>query len=185
MTMSDRIAVMRHGRIEQLGSPEELYERPTTAFVAGFLGVSNLLDGDVVGREGEWVAVRLADGSVLRAPAELTNGARSVRVGVRPEKLRVVPLAAADDGVDRELNSLGGSVLDASYIGVSTQYLIETNDGHRIVVYAQNLETSGASEALADGQEVRVSWKPQHTFVIEASEHAHEAHSQEESDTDE
>jgi spermidine/putrescine transport system ATP-binding protein len=185
MTMSDRIAVMRHGRIEQLGTPEELYERPTTAFVAGFLGVSNLLDGSVVDREGQWAAVRLADGSTVRAPAELVNGAESVRVGVRPEKLRVVPQQAGEAAADGDLNSLGGTVLDASYIGVSTQYLIETGDGHRLVVYAQNLETSGASEALADGQAVRVSWKPQHTFVIEATEHVHEAHSQEESETDE
>jgi spermidine/putrescine transport system ATP-binding protein len=186
MTMSDRIAVMRHGRIEQLGSPEELYEHPTTGFVAGFLGVSNLLDGSVVGRDGKWVSVRLADGSTVRAPAERVNGAQSVRVGVRPEKLRVVPASAGEgSGPNGDLNSLGGTVLDASYIGVSTQYLIETGDGHRLVVYAQNLETSGASEALADGQQVRVSWKPQHTFVIEATEHVHEAHSQEETETDE
>jgi spermidine/putrescine transport system ATP-binding protein len=186
MTMSDRIAVMRHGRIEQLGAPEELYEHPTTAFVAGFLGVSNLLDGSVVGRDGAWLEVRLGDGSTLRAPAERVNGARAVRIGIRPEKLRVVPAEGADGGSAADLNSLGGTVLDASYIGVSTQYLIETADGHRLVVYAQNLETSGASEALADGQRVRVSWKPQHTFVIEASEHVHEAHSQEEeSETDE
>jgi spermidine/putrescine transport system ATP-binding protein len=171
---------MRHGRIEQLGTPEELYERPTTAFVAGFLGVSNLLDGSVVGRDGAWVSVRLADGSTVRAPAEAANGAESVRVGVRPEKLRVTPTESADRTSDAEVNSLGGTILDASYIGVSTQYLIETGDGHRLVVYAQNLETSGASEALADGRQVRVSWKPQHTFVIEASEHVHEAHSQEE-----
>jgi spermidine/putrescine transport system ATP-binding protein len=185
MTMSDRIAVMRHGRIEQLGTPEELYERPTTAFVAGFLGVSNLLDGSVVGRDGAWVSVQLADGSTVRAPAEAANGAEAVRVGVRPEKLRVMPTDGAAGASNGDLNSLGGTVLDASYIGVSTQYLIETADGHRLVVYAQNLETSGASEALADGQQVRVSWKPQHTFVIEASEHVHEAHSQEESETDE
>jgi spermidine/putrescine transport system ATP-binding protein len=191
MTMSDRIAVMRHGRIEQLGTPEELYERPTTAFVAGFLGVSNLLDGSVIGSDDAWISVRLPDGSTLRAPAEGANGAEAVRVGVRPEKLRVVPAEGAEsDGAGAsgaaELNSLGGTVLDASYIGVSTQYLIETVDGHRLVVYAQNLETSGASEALADGQRVRVSWKPQHTFVIEASEHVHEAHSaEEESETDE
>src|SRR5687768_18466387 len=126
MTMSDRIAVMRHGRIEQLGAPEELYERPRTEFVAGFLGVSNLLDGSVVGREGQWAAVRLADGSTVRAPAELVNGADSVRVGVRPEKLRVVPQQAGEAAADGDLNSLGGTVLDASYIGVSTQYLIET-----------------------------------------------------------
>ena len=186
MTMSDRIAVMRHGRIEQLGTPEELYEHPTTAFVAGFLGVSNLLDGSVVGSDGPWVSVRLADGSTLRAPAKGMNGAQAVRVGVRPEKLRVVPAEAGDGAPATDLNSLNGTVLDASYIGVSTQYLVETGDGHRLVVYAQNLETSGASEGLADGQRVRVSWKPQHTFVIEASEHVHEAHSQEEeSDTDE
>ena len=185
MTMSDRIAVMRHGRIEQLGTPEDLYEHPTTAFVAGFLGVSNLLDGSIVSRDGPWVAVRLPDGSTLRAPAERFNGAESVRVGVRPEKLRVVPMQAGESTAEGELNTLGGTVLDASYIGVSTQYLVETGDGHRLVVYAQNLETSGASEALADGQQVRVSWKPQHTFVIEAAEHVHEAHSQEESDTDE
>jgi spermidine/putrescine transport system ATP-binding protein len=184
MTMSDRIAVMRHGKIEQLGSPEELYERPTTAFVAGFLGVSNLLDGDVVGNDGTWIDVRLADGATVRAPAASANGAHAVRVGVRPEKLRVVP-AESEAAGDPARNSLGGTVLDASYIGVSTQYLIETGDGHRLVVYAQNLETSGASEALADGQQVRVSWKPQHTFVIEASEHVHEAHSQEDSETDE
>ena len=70
MTMSDRIAVMRAGRIEQLGTPEELYERPTTAFVAGFLGVSNLLDGEVAGRDGSLVTGALPDGTMLRAPAD-------------------------------------------------------------------------------------------------------------------
>jgi spermidine/putrescine transport system ATP-binding protein len=185
MTMSDRIAVMRAGRIEQLGPPEDLYERPTTAFVAGFLGVSNLLDGDVVGRDGDWAEVRLSDGSVLRAPSDRVNGATAVRVGVRPEKLRVEPLESATPAT-RERNSLAARVLDASYIGVSTQYLVTTADGHRMTVYAQNLETSGAGEALADGQEVRVSWKPQHTFVIEASQHVHgDPHSQEETGTDE
>ncbi len=181
MTMSDRIAVMRHGRIEQLGSPEDLYERPSTAFVAGFLGVSNLLDGHVVGREGEYATVRLSDGSVLRAPSQLVNGALSVRVGVRPEKLRVVPAGRAVSDGDGALNTLAGTVLDASYVGVSTQYLIRTADGHRMTVYAQNLETTGAAEALANGQPVRVSWKPQHTFVIEAAEHVHgDPHTQEE-----
>jgi spermidine/putrescine transport system ATP-binding protein len=190
MTMSDRIAVMRHGRIEQLGAPEELYERPRTPFVAGFLGVSNLLDGDVIGREGAYASVRLGDGTVLRAPAELVNGATSVRVGVRPEKLRLATgelAAGATDGGGADLNRLGGVILDASYIGVSTQYLVETSDGHRLTVYAQNLETSGSAEAVADGQHVRLTWKPQHTFVIEAAEHAHgDPHLQEEEgDTDE
>ena len=165
MTMSDRIAVMRAGHIEQLGPPEELYERPQTAFVAGFLGVSNLLEGDVTGREGEMVVVKLGDGTTLRAPAEGMNGATTVRLGVRPEKLRVIAGGGAAP-VSSDANALEGTVLDASYIGVSTQYLVKTRDGHRMTVYAQNLETSGAGEALAGGQQVRLTWRPQHTFVI-------------------
>ena len=170
MTMSDRIAVMRHGRIEQLGAPEELYERPKTEFVAGFLGVSNLLDAEVAGRNDRFAELRIPDGTVLRAPSAGLNGETKVRLGVRPEKLRVVPLAGEDGARDGDSNAIDGTVLDASYIGVSTQYIVETADGHRLTVYAQNLETSGASEVLADGQRVRLSWKPQHTFVIAAGD---------------
>ncbi len=166
MTMSDRIAVMRHGRIEQLGQPEELYERPATSFVAGFLGVSNLLDGEVVGRSGEFADVRLADGTMVQAPEAATNGDTKVQIGVRPEKLRVTPSRTEAPGDAEDTNALEGTVLDASYIGVSTQYIVKTADGQRLTVYAQNLETSGANEGLADGQAVRLSWKPQHTFVI-------------------
>ena len=174
MTMSNRIAVMRAGRIEQLGPPEELYERPATEFVAGFLGVSNLLDGEVAGRDGEFASIRLHDGAVVRAPAAAVNGAPLVRIGMRPEKLRVVSLAEGDAPAGTDLNSLDGVVLDASYIGVSTQYLVETAEGGRLTVYAQNLETTGAHEALADGQPVRITWKPQHTFVIGRKEESRE-----------
>ena len=170
MTMSDRIAVMRNGRIEQLGQPEELYERPRTQFVAGFLGVSNLLDGEIAGRAGDLAEIRLADGTIVRAPAAAINGASTVRVGIRPEKLRVVPQGAGADLDRGETNALEGRVLDASYIGVSTQYLVETADGHRLTVYAQNLEIGGAGEAIADGETVRLAWKPQHTFVIDRAD---------------
>ena len=167
MTMSDRIAVMHAGRIEQLGAPEELYERPQTAFVAGFLGVSNMLDGIVAGRDGQFVTVQLTDGTPLRAPAAHVNGATEVRIGVRPEKLRVSALADGQDAApDATVNALEGTVLDASYIGVHTQYLIKTRDGTHVTVYAQNLETSGVRGALADGQRVLMTWNPQHTFVI-------------------
>ena len=166
MTMSDRIAVMRNGRIEQLGQPEELYERPTTEFVAGFLGVSNLLDGEVIGRAGELVEIRLTDGTLVRAPEDTVNGASQVQVGIRPEKLRVLP-AGAEVADAADVNALEGIVLDASYIGVSTQYIVKTADGHKVTVYAQNLETSGASEVLSDGQRVTMTWRPQHTFVID------------------
>ena len=170
MTMSDRIAVMRAGRIEQLGRPEELYERPATEFVAGFLGVSNLLDAEVAGQGNQFADLRLTDGTILRAPAAALNGATQVRLGVRPEKLRVLAIGdGADHTADGDSNAIEGTVSDASYVGVSTQYLVETADGHTLTVYAQNLETGGASEVLADGQRVRLTWRPQHTFVIPAA----------------
>ena len=174
MTMSDRIAVMRQGKIEQLGAPEELYERPRTEFVAGFLGVSNLLDAEVTGRDDRGVDLRLADGTTLRAPTAGVNGAARVRIGVRPEKLRVLPIAdGQSEPASGDANAIEGVVFDASYIGVSTQYIVETKDGHKLTVYAQNIETSGAGEVLRDGQRVRLTWKPQHTFVIrDPAQHA-------------
>jgi spermidine/putrescine transport system ATP-binding protein len=184
MTMSDRIAVMRAGRIEQLGNPEELYERPKTPFVAGFLGVSNLLEGDVVGREAGMMSIRLRNGAVLRAPDDGAAGGGVVRIGVRPEKLRVT---AGDAETESDgLNAIAGVVLDASYIGVSTQYLVETADGHKLTVYAQNLDTAGTSQALADGQRVKLTWNPHHTFVLAgAAQHVEgDPHNVEEGDLD-
>ena len=165
MTMSDRIAVMQAGRIEQLGDPSELYERPRTVFVAGFLGVSNLLSGVIVDRDDKHARVRLDDGSMVIVLAAATEGASRVSVGVRPEKLKIEP--GSEDALDTAgLNHLHGTVIDASYVGVSTEYLVRTQDGHDLKVYAQNIETSGASQVLMDGQPVSLSWRPQHTFVI-------------------
>ena len=167
MTMSDRIAVMRHGKIEQLGAPEELYERPRTEFVAKFLGVSNLLDGEVTGRSGQHAEVRVKDGGIVRVLAAAINGATQVRIGIRPEKLRVTARGDGSLSPEAEQNWIDGEILDASYIGVSTQYLVRTGDGNTLTVYAQNLDTGGASEVLSDGQPVRLTWRPQHTFVID------------------
>jgi spermidine/putrescine transport system ATP-binding protein len=168
MTMSDRIAVMRSGRIDQLGTPEELYERPQTEFVAGFLGVSNLLDGQLGQREGTFAEVVLTDGTRLRAPAGSLNGASGdVRVGVRPEKLRLLPSGSqgtAEASAGR--NVLAATVVDASYLGVSTQYTVRTADGHVMTVYSQNVETSGRGEALTAGQEIRLTWRPEHSFIV-------------------
>ena len=175
MTMSDRIAVMRAGRIEQLGSAEELYEHPATAFVAGFLGVSNLLNGRVTKADGGMLDIELATGHHIRAAsADARHGiGRQVSAGVRPEKLRISRLdgdgsTSATDGAsdDSATNVLEGRVLDASYVGVSTQYVVRLDDGSDVTVYNQNLETSGVSEQYPDGQRVRLSWSPKHTFVI-------------------
>ena len=169
MTMSDRIAVMRAGKIEQLGTAEELYERPATAFVAGFLGVSNLLDGRVVGRDNGLVEVELDAGGRVHVPAAGLNGATGVQVGVRPEKLRLEK--TADDATlpsSGDTNQLIGRVSDASYVGVSTQYVVKLDAGKEVVVYAQNLEVAGVAQLHAEGQRVRLSWQPKHTFVIAA-----------------
>jgi spermidine/putrescine transport system ATP-binding protein len=169
MTMSDRIAVMRAGRIEQLGPPEELYERPTTEYVAGFLGVSNLLEGRVVDGAGRMCELELTSGARVRAPAGSLPAGTQVRVGVRPEKLHLAHLAGGGGAAptdEQRSNRLEGSVVDASYLGISTQYMVRTDDGHELLVYSQNLEVSGASDQLSVGERVRLSWKPDHTFVI-------------------
>jgi spermidine/putrescine transport system ATP-binding protein len=164
MTMSDRIAVMNHGRYEQLGDPETLYERPTTRFVAGFLGVSNLLGGLCEGTENGHGMIRLADDTMVMAPSSAVYGRTTVDVGVRPEKIR---LHHDDDAMPSGHNHLEGTVVDASYMGVSTQYIVETRSGARVVVYEQNIERTTKDELWARGDEVRLTWSPDHTFVVE------------------
>jgi spermidine/putrescine transport system ATP-binding protein len=154
MTMADRIAVMNGGRIEQLGVPDELYERPRTSFVAGFLGVSNLLHGLVSGPD----TVTLDAGGALRATREALAGRSGrVAVGVRPEKIQLGP---------GEANALPGRVLETAYVGVATQYVVETASGP-VQVYVQN--THAAARPWARGDEVSVSFSPEAVFVVDAS----------------
>ena len=165
MTMSDRIAVMNKGRYEQLGDPESLYERPTTRFVAGFLGVSNLLPGEVLGVDGRYATVRLGSDVTVRAPSALIGRTGSVDIGVRPEKIRL--RAPADAGATPDgHNQLSGIVRDASYLGVSTQYQIEARGGARLTVYEQNVERATRSELWSPGEEVLLTWSPDHSFVV-------------------
>src|SRR5437867_938355 len=89
MTMSNRLAVMRHGKVEQIGEPEDVYEHPRTEFVAGFLGASNLLDGQLDGRNGQWATIRIKDVQPVTVLADRVEGADPhQKVGVRPEKIR-------------------------------------------------------------------------------------------------
>jgi spermidine/putrescine transport system ATP-binding protein len=168
MTMSDRIAVMRAGHIEQLGAATELYEHPASEFVAGFLGVSNLLDAHLVRpAAGEGLAeFELRSGGTVRAPGDGLAAGTAVRVGVRPEKLRISAAAAPVDTAAAELNSLEGSVIDFSYIGVSTQYEVRLDDGVEVTIYAQNIDISGVGEQFSPGERIRLTWKPRHTFIV-------------------
>ncbi len=168
MTMADTIAVMNHGVIEQLGEPAELYDSPATTFVSNFLGQSNLVTAEVVGRDGEDIIVD-AHGSRLGAPvarARRTSG--TVWVGVRPEK---VFLASADRDPGQGGNHLsGGTVSDVSFIGVSTQYLVRMPWGQELTVFEQN---SGARDGFRVGDRVDLHWTSAHTFLLDADQDAH------------
>ncbi len=163
MTMSDRIAVMNRGHYEQLGDPQSLYERPATRFVAGFLGVSNLLPGRIAGGEGSYRTCRLDDDTAVRIPADLANGQDRIEIGVRPEKIR---LAASADDAGQASNSLQGTIADASYLGVSTQYQVRTKAGQTLTVYEQNVERSVHGSLHRQGDQVFLTWSPDHTFVV-------------------
>jgi spermidine/putrescine transport system ATP-binding protein len=163
MTMSDRIAVMNKGHYEQLAEPETLYERPTTRFVAGFLGVSNLLAGTADGTADAYALVRLADDTIVRVLRRYVTETGPVQIGVRPEKIRLHDPAETSP---EQHNRLVGTVRDASYLGVSTQYQVELPDASRITVYEQNVERARRSELWAPGEQVVLTWSPDHTFVI-------------------
>jgi spermidine/putrescine transport system ATP-binding protein len=154
MTMADVIAVMNRGRIDQLGPPEELYERPQTSFVARFLGASNLLPGTVEDSN----SVRLESGAMIRVSDTLPPPGTRVAVGIRPEKLRI-----GADGANR----LTATVKELSYVGVATQYIVKTADG-ALSVYVQNAEPG--TSALSPGSPVELSFDPRATFVVPKEE---------------
>jgi spermidine/putrescine transport system ATP-binding protein len=155
MTMADRIAVMNGGRIEQLGTPSELYETPRTGFVAGFLGASNLIAGTVTGPD----RVRLRGGPEVLVPAEVLAGrSGEVAVGIRPEKI---------DLGDEHSNQLEGRIVESAYVGVATQFVVDTACG-RLTVYAQNTRPGGGG--WAGDQATTLSWDPESTFVVDSTE---------------
>ncbi|HEY0442680.1 MAG TPA: ABC transporter ATP-binding protein [Candidatus Limnocylindrales bacterium] len=141
LTMSDRIAVFDNGRIEQVGTPADVYERPATRFVAGFVGTSNLLRGDV-------------------ARAIIGEGGTFT---VRPEKIRMAEPAAA---VGADEVSAEGHVGQVIYLGPDTRYHVSLDAGGELVVTQQNLATSSMEALAARGRAVRLIWKRTHSLPI-------------------
>ncbi len=141
LTMSDRLAVFNAGRIEQLGSPAEVYERPASRFVAGFVGTSNVLSGDVartiLGRDGTFT--------------------------IRPEKIR---LASVDAVPGPDESSAPGTIASVVYLGPDTRYIVEPEAGGRLVVTEQNLTTTSTEVLEQQGKTVRLIWKRQHELPI-------------------
>ncbi len=155
LAMSDRIAVMDAGVVVQCGTPEEVYERPAKPFVAGFMGISNLMAGRVEGG-----GVRLAGGTLCAAPVpEGIDDGAEVQLSVRPEK---IVLEAATDG----MVSLSGTVAERVYVGTATQVIVELEGGARIVALEQNTERARDDDRWELGHAVTVAWLPEHSLVL-------------------
>jgi spermidine/putrescine transport system ATP-binding protein len=162
MDMADTVAVMNKGRIEQLGAPEALYDRPKTVFVSRFLGQSNIFVGEAVESSANSVAIDVAGSkiSVAKGRTEKTKG--KIAIGVRPEKVQFHEDAKpqAIDGI----NVLGpGQITDIRFTGVSNQYLIDIPNVGEVTVFAQNV---GKSPVVELGAKVWISWKVEHSFGL-------------------
>jgi spermidine/putrescine transport system ATP-binding protein len=164
LTMSDRIAVMNRGRIEQVAPPEDVYERPATTFVAGFIGVSNLMPATVAG-DGR---VRLQSGpEIATETAGLSTGEECAAV-VRPEKLRVDPVgegAPASNGSPR----VEGVVESSLYLGTATQVVVGLEKGVRMTVLVPNASEAERQRLPGGGARVELSWEPEHMHVVRES----------------
>jgi spermidine/putrescine transport system ATP-binding protein len=167
LTMSDRIAVMNRGRVEQCDAPEAVYERPSTTFVAGFIGVSNLMPGQVVSANGASSRVKLDAGIEIEAP---TNGAATgerCHAVVRPEKLRLDPRdGPAPDGWP----SVEGMVESSVYLGTATQIIVRLPGDVPMTVLVPNADEAERSRLPGGGVPVRLSWAPEHIHVVRESE---------------
>ena len=143
LTMSDRIAVFNLGKVEQVGTPAEIYEHPTTPFVAGFVGVSNLVSGEI---------------------AKRITGSEAT-FSIRPEKIR---LAGLDEKVESDMFCVDGKVRDVIYLGLYTRYLVELDNGGGLVVIEQNLKTTSMDVMKSKNQTVRLFWKKEHVRYVGA-----------------
>jgi spermidine/putrescine transport system ATP-binding protein len=162
LTMSDRIAVMNRGRIEQIADPEEVYERPATTFVAGFIGVSNLMPG-VVRKTGAKGEVQLDSGVKVTADVNGFSVGDRCQAVVRPEKLSI--------GSSRSEPSVEGLVESSLYLGTSTQLIVQLPDDVRMTVLVPNADEAQRQQLPGGGANVKLSWAPEHMHVVRVSSH--------------
>jgi spermidine/putrescine transport system ATP-binding protein len=163
LTMSDRIAVMDQGLVEQVAGPRELYERPATPFVAGFIGVSNVvhLRPD---RAGEGiVAMTVGEGERVVAPSESARALNEILITVRPEKIKF-------EEVGEPASRVSATVADIVYLGSMTQYIVELPTGEQLTVHRLNDEVR--RRPIQVGDRVTLYWAAEHSFVIERPEPA-------------
>ncbi|MFI6559281.1 ABC transporter ATP-binding protein [Streptomyces sp. NPDC050534] len=155
LTMSDRIAVMNDGRIEQCGTPEDIYEHPASRFVASFMGTSNLMTGTY--RDGQ-VALEQGPALPVGPRSEISDGA-AVSVSVRPEKIW---LSDFEPGMSK----LSGQLRETVYSGPTTTYLIELAPGVTLSVLEQNTDRARMEDRWSGGETVEFGWRPEHCLVL-------------------
>ncbi len=156
LSMSDRIAVMTEGRVAQCGPPEEVYENPAEQFVAGFIGISNLIQGTAE----DATTVRIANGTRLNVPlpSDCTPGDQ-VNLSIRPEKIAV-------DELEEGMVSLDGTVEARVYLGITTQVTVSIGNGSRLVALEQATYRSSAHDRWEPGSRVKLGWHPEHALVL-------------------
>ena len=159
LTMSDRIAVMNRGRVEQVGTPEELYERPATTFVADFIGTTNLLRGVVEGTEADAAIVRLDSGDRCRVLAVDRSPGQAIDMSLRPESIRIE--RRNGEVVTDPLDRLDGTVEQVAYLGAGVQYQVRTDAGMTMTVLAGK---NGSRYARGDA--VILAWLPAEALVL-------------------
>ena len=162
LTMSDRIAVMHRGRVEQVGAPEDLYDRPATSFVADFIGTTNLLNGTVEALEPDVAIVRLGSGDRCRIAATGRRPGQAIRLSLRPEAIAIEPGGDRRDGVDRpDDGRLRARVEQMAYLGSAVQYHVRTDGG-----LALSVLTGKSGSRYASGDSVELSWVPAEALVL-------------------
>ncbi|MDT4923360.1 MAG: spermidine/putrescine transport system ATP-binding protein [Pseudonocardiales bacterium] len=165
LTMSDRLVVMNAGRIEQLGTPRDVYERPRTRFVAGFIGTSNLIEGTVARLDGSTAILERGGDASIIVPDAVSAGAavgQPLDLTVRPEKI-----VLSHERPDAGRCALRGRVTEVVYLGSSTQYAVSTRDGADLSVYVQN--SSDAGDIAERDEDVWLSWRPEHSLALVTS----------------
>ncbi|PSJ63445.1 ABC transporter ATP-binding protein [Kumtagia ephedrae] len=160
LTLSDRIAIMNGGRVEQIGAPRDIYERPRTAFAASFLGTANFFEGVVSGRGDGVTRIELPDGQAIFTTDEAPAGAR-VTAAVRPEKLLAGPVGA--QGQEGRTNTIQGRVMAEVFAGNSVTYKVDAGN-KPVTVFVQNR----TDERFGPDQTIALTWAPYHTILVAA-----------------
>jgi spermidine/putrescine transport system ATP-binding protein len=169
LTMSDRIAVMNEGVIEQLAAPRDIYEHPKTRFVAGFIGTSNLLSGTVTSTDPATggAVIDLGDGGRIVVPAAHKQPGDELEITVRPEKITLAAAradAAPPARVGQHDCALRGTVAEVVYLGTSTNYNVTTSAGAEVVIYSQN--SANDASGPRRGEQVWLHWDPANSYAI-------------------